>query len=125
MNDLWTIVLLVILLFEIIYLQVLKSFQMHTHCMLQMENGRGVVFLEATVSGKQHTVKLENVWYIPKLQRNLFSVLASQDKCPNSRFISTAHICNLIVNDKKVIVGTQHLLVCLAHLHRQIFHPCI
>lgn len=46
------------------------------------------------------------MWYVPKLQRNLFSILAAQDKHENSCFISTSQICNLIVNDEKVIVGT-------------------
>jgi len=69
--------------------------------------GRGDVLLEATVSGKQHRVQLENVWYVPKLQRNLFSVLAAQDKHKNSHFISTSQICNLIMNDEKVLVGTR------------------
>ena len=41
--------------------------------------GKGVVFLEATVSGKQQKIELRDVWYVPKLQRNLFSVLAAQD----------------------------------------------
>jgi len=56
---------------------------------------------------KQHRVKLENVWYVPKLQRNMFSVLAAQDKHKNSHFFSTSQICNLIVNDEKVLVGTR------------------
>ena len=69
--------------------------------------GKRTVFLEATVSGKQYTVKLENVWYVPKLRRNLFSVLAAQDRHENSCFISTPQICNLFVNDERVIVGTR------------------
>jgi len=69
--------------------------------------GKGVVFLEATVSGKQHKIELRDVWCVPKLQRNLFSVLAAQDKHENSCFISTSQISNLIVNEEKVIVGTR------------------
>ena len=81
---------------------------------LQVANGnvaeavdKGTVTLEATVSGNQHKIQLENVWYLPKLERNLFSVLAAQDKHENSCFISTSDICNLIVNDEKVLVGTR------------------
>jgi len=44
---------------------------------------------------------------VPKLQKNLFSVLAAQDKNENSCFISTSDICNLIVNNEKVLVGTR------------------
>jgi hypothetical protein len=69
--------------------------------------GKGVVLLEATVSGLKHEVKLEDVWYVPKLQKNLFSVLAAQDKNTNSCFMSTSRICNLMVNDRKVLVGTR------------------
>ena len=47
------------------------------------------------------------MWYVPKLQRSFFSVLAAQDKHTNSHFISTSQICNLIVNDEKVLVGTR------------------
>jgi len=69
--------------------------------------GKGTVTLEAKVSGNQHRIQLENVWYVPKLKRNLLSVLAAQDKHENSCFISTSDICNLIVNDEKVLVGTR------------------
>ena len=49
-----------------------------------------------------------NIWYVPKRQRNLFLVLAAQDNCQNSCFINiTYNSCNLIVYDKKVIVGTR------------------
>ena len=74
--------------------------------------GKGTVFLEATASGKQYRIELENVWYVPKLQRNLFSVLAAQDKHENSRFISTADICNLIINDVKVLVVVSKTVAC-------------
>jgi transposase InsO family protein len=69
--------------------------------------GTGTVHLKALVSGNQHDVKLDNVWYVPKLNRNLFSVLAAQDKNENSVFVSTSEICNLNVNNEKVLVGVR------------------
>lgn len=69
--------------------------------------GKGSVLLEVTVKGKQSTIQLDNVWYVPKLQRNLFSVLAAHDRNENSSFVSTTHTCFLNINDQKVIVGTR------------------
>ena len=69
--------------------------------------GTGTAHLKAVVSGQQHDVELNNVWYVPKLNRNLFSVLAAQDKVENSLFISTSTICNLNIDDKKVLVGAR------------------
>ena len=67
--------------------------------------GAGTAHLKAVVSGQQLDVELKNVWYVPRLNRNLFSVLAAQDKNENSVFVSTSRICNLNIDNKKVLVG--------------------
>lgn len=67
--------------------------------------GKGIVQLQATVDGKSIEVNLQDVWYVPKLNRNLFSVLAAQDKLENSCFVSTKFKCHLEVGGKKVLAG--------------------
>jgi hypothetical protein len=76
--------------------------------------GAGTAYLKAAVSGQQHIVELNNVWYVPKLNRNFSSVLAEQDKNENSVFISTSRICNLHVDDKKMLVGIRGLFRLVA-----------
>ncbi|KAJ0180504.1 hypothetical protein K1T71_003908 [Dendrolimus kikuchii] len=50
--------------------------------------GKGSTRLNADVKGGVESLLLEDVWYIPALQRNLFSVLAAQDKLQHSIFES-------------------------------------
>lgn len=49
------------------------------------------------------------MWYAPKISRNLFSVLVAQDRNTNSKFISSATKCSLIVNNRKILRGTRRL----------------
>ncbi|KAJ8871503.1 hypothetical protein PR048_027825 [Dryococelus australis] len=42
--------------------------------------GKGSVMVEAQVGGQWLQLQLCDVWYVPQLSRNLFSVLATQDK---------------------------------------------
>lgn len=42
--------------------------------------GKGEMDVEAAVNGKWHKITLAGVWYVPEIQKNLFSVLAAQDK---------------------------------------------
>jgi hypothetical protein len=69
--------------------------------------GKGVVLLEIKVKGQWQTVRLTDVWYVPKIRRNLFSIIATQDRNENSSFVSTSRMCHLTVNDKVVAVGTR------------------
>ena len=69
--------------------------------------GKGVVLLQVKVNNRWQTVELTHVWYVPKVKRNLFSVIATQDKNRNSSFVSTSRSCYLIVNNKKIVVGTR------------------
>lgn len=48
---------------------------------------------------------LSDVWLIPGICRNLFSVLAAQDKNPDSIFESRVTTCSLEVNKKVVLTG--------------------
>ena len=50
---------------------------------------------------------MKEVWYVPNISRNLFSVLAAQDRNDNSIFHSTATECWLEVNGKTVLCGNR------------------
>ena len=57
--------------------------------------GKGTVLIEAAINGKYKQHVLTDVWYVPELYKNLFSVLAAQDKLSNSTFKSSAETCTL------------------------------
>lgn len=67
--------------------------------------GKGKIKVRATVEGKCQEIFLEDVWLVPKISRNLFSVLASQDRNPNSVFESTPTECRLRINGQVVLNG--------------------
>ena len=46
--------------------------------------GKGTVEVLSFVSNRVQKLKLADVWYVPKIGRNLFSVLAAQDRNPQS-----------------------------------------
>ena len=69
--------------------------------------GKGTVEVEVEVSGKRSQLSLEDVWYVPKIQKNLLSVLAAHDKNTNSTFISTPTICNFKIGEEVALVGTR------------------
>jgi transposase InsO family protein len=50
---------------------------------------------------------LNDVWLVPQISKNLFSVLTAQDRNENSRFLSTATECYLEVNGKTVLCGSR------------------
>ena len=58
---------------------------------------------------KSKGLHLNDVWYVPKISRNLFSVLAAQDRNQRSKFNSTATDCWLEVDGKKVLYGNREL----------------
>jgi hypothetical protein len=51
--------------------------------------GKGTIKVKARIHGKCKEVLLKDVWYVPKITRNLFSILAAQDRNENSEFVST------------------------------------
>lgn len=67
--------------------------------------GKGTVDIKSYVNNKVIQITLTDVWYVPRVSRNLFSVLSAQDKCSNSEFKSTATECELWVNNKVILVG--------------------
>jgi len=44
--------------------------------------GKGTVEIWSSVGNNVQKVTLTDVWYVPKISRNLFSVLAAQDRNP-------------------------------------------
>lgn len=87
--------------------------------------GKGDVDIEAVVAGIWHKITLTDVWYVPKIQKNLFSVLAAQDKNPKSEFISTAEICNLKFNKDVKLVGVRDRFGGLFKLKMRSLKPSI
>ncbi|GFW25363.1 retrovirus-related Pol polyprotein from transposon TNT 1-94 [Trichonephila clavipes] len=71
--------------------------------------GKGTIKVKSTINGKCQEVVLKDVWYVPKINRNLFFVLAAQDKNPNSEFVSTPTECWLKVNDDVVLYGSRNI----------------
>lgn len=50
-------------------------------------------------------ITLTNVWLVPSMHKNLFSVLAAHDKIPKSKFISTPEECSFEIDGKVVLTG--------------------
>ncbi|GFX73994.1 integrase core domain protein [Trichonephila clavipes] len=71
--------------------------------------GKGTIKVKSTINGKCQEVVLKDVWYVPKINRNLFSVLTAQDRNPNSEFVSTPTECWLKVNDDVVLYGSRNV----------------
>lgn len=67
--------------------------------------GKGSVVIEANVSGKKVPITLQDVWYVPSIQRNLFSVLAAHDKNPQSTFSSTPTHCSMVIDGETKLIG--------------------
>src|SRR6266481_1956715 len=57
--------------------------------------GKGTVQIEASVNGQWLKHTLSDVWYVPNMCKNLFSVLAAQDKQTKSKFVSSDTQCTL------------------------------
>lgn len=68
--------------------------------------GKGTIRL---LSIKCQKIILKDVWYAPKVSRNLFSVLAAQGGNHKSKFTSTATECFLEVNNKQMLYGTRKI----------------
>lgn len=67
--------------------------------------GKGTINIKTVPSGK--VIQLKDVWYVPKLSRNLFSVLAAQERNPKSIFQSTATKCKLSNQGKLMLQGSR------------------
>ena len=71
--------------------------------------GKGTVKVKSHIYDKWKEFLLKDVWYVPKINRNLFSVLAAQDRNPNSEFVSTPTKCWLKVNKQIVLYGSRSI----------------
>lgn len=85
--------------------------------------GKGSIQLEADINGHKELLVLTNVWYVPSIERNLFSVLAAQDTLKNSIFQSTAQSCNVKNDDKVILVGNRDKYGGLYKLHVKVLMP--
>lgn len=85
-----------------------------THCITTADGtvvpakGKGSVEVESNYNGKKTRLTLSNVWYVPTLTKNLFSVLAAQDKLCDSTFISTTKECKMVLNGEVFVVGNRN-----------------
>lgn len=68
--------------------------------------GFGDVELHTSV-GK--VITLRDVWLVPSIHKNLFSVLAAHDRCPQSKFISSAGTCKFIIKNEVVMTGQRNI----------------
>jgi hypothetical protein len=70
--------------------------------------GKGTIRVLSIVDEQQQILTLADVWYVPKINRNLFSVLAAQDRNPNTTvFHSSVTECWLKVNGQVVLQGAR------------------
>ena len=69
--------------------------------------GEGTVPVEMLIKGRWHQKKLLNVWYVPNISRNLFSVTAAHDKNKDSCFVSRPTSCHFKINGRTVMVGNR------------------
>ena len=69
--------------------------------------GEGTVPVEMLIKGRWHQKKLLNVWYVPNISRNLFSVIAAHDKNKDSCFVSRPISCHFKINGRIVMVGNR------------------
>ena len=69
--------------------------------------GEGTVPIEMLIKGRWHQKKLLNVWYVPNISRNLFSVTAAHDKNKDSCFVSRPTSCHFKINGRIVMVGNR------------------
>lgn len=71
--------------------------------------GKGKIKITSRVGGKLQETTLTEVWYVQKISKNLFSVIAAQDKNPNSEFKSSLTKCWLKVNGKVMVYGEREI----------------
>lgn len=71
--------------------------------------GSGSILIKSTIGNQDLKIKLQDVWYVSSLSKNLFSILSAQDKHSNSKFESSATKCRLIVNGREFVWGTRQI----------------
>lgn len=71
--------------------------------------GKGSIKILSQIGNINEEIILKDVWYVPSITKNLFSVLAAHDRNLNSKFISTPTECWLKVEDKIVLYGKREV----------------
>ena len=71
--------------------------------------GSGTIQVMSTVNNNKEILNLVNVWYVPRVSRNLFSVLASQDLNQESVFKSSARMCWLYIKGQLTLCGRREV----------------
>ena len=84
---------------------------------------KGTLKILTKIKGEKQFKELKEVWYVPDINKNLFSVLAAQDRNKNSRFESTAKECWLKINNKAVLYGTRNISGGLYKVHMEVLLP--
>ena len=95
---------------------IFRTFEMSDDVEIKTANGEsaraigsGTVDVETLVKGKWLRKSLTNVLCVPKITKNLFSVLAAHDKNKTSKFISRPESCSLVINGQQVLAGARHV----------------
>ena len=86
--------------------------------------GKGMIEIEASVNGSSSRLDLADVWYVPEIQKNLFSVLSAQDKNADSEFISKMDKCYLKIRGAVVLTGQRTKNGGLFQLNIRNVVPC-
>lgn len=71
--------------------------------------GKGNIRAVAKCNGKVEQLLLKDVWYVPQIKRNLFSVLATHNVSSKSTFESTPKQCILKVDGVIKAIGTRKI----------------
>lgn len=87
--------------------------------------GIGNILVEAEVNGKLEPILLKDVWYVPSISRNLYSVLSTHDKSDKSVFESTTTRCVLKVDGKTKLIGTRDKFGGLFKLKLKCVKPTV
>ena len=91
-------------------------------CSSQTALGRGSIRVKTLIGRNNKVIELKDVWYVLGVHRNLFSVLAAQDRHPNSVFTSTPTECWLEVNNNMKIYGSRSIN---GTLHKAALEPIL
>lgn len=60
-----------------------------------------------TLKSKDQIIKLNDVWYVPKIKKNLFSVLSAHERKKNSVFTSKINKCSFKVDNRLWLTGSR------------------
>ena len=71
--------------------------------------GSGTIQVMSTVNNNKAILNLVNVWYVPLVSRNLFSVLASQDLNQESVLKSSARMCWLYIKGQLTLCARREV----------------